>query len=99
MNTVRMLHSKLLKQLLLSFLMLRNHCAIAQTMHRQVAITIDDLSYADEGHCDEQETLKNTRKLLDPIRAAKVPVVGFVIGERCGKPGPRTEARSSEDVA
>jgi peptidoglycan-N-acetylglucosamine deacetylase len=83
-----MLHSKLLKQLLLSFLMLGNRCAFAQTMHRQVAITIDDLPYADERHCDEQETLRNTRKLLDPIRAAKVPVVGFVIGERCGNLGP-----------
>jgi len=52
-------------------------------MHRQVAITIDDLPYADGSRCDAQEASNNTKKLLNPIRAAKVPVVGFVIGERC----------------
>jgi len=53
-----------------------------------MAITIDDLPYTDELHCNEQETLANTKKLLDPIRTAKVPVVGFVVGVRCGNLNP-----------
>lgn len=64
--------------------MVTNTGAFAQTMHPQVAITIDDLPYADGWRCDEQEILANTKKLLDPIRAGKVPVVGFVVGKRCG---------------
>jgi peptidoglycan-N-acetylglucosamine deacetylase len=81
----------LLKTLLLSFFTIANTCALAQTVHRQVAITIDDLPYADGERCDETETLATTEKLLDPIRAANVPVVGFVIGDRCMdlKPGQR----------
>lgn len=62
--------------------------AFAQPTHRQMAITIDDLPYTDELHCNEQETLANTKKLLDPIRTAKVPVVGFVVGGRCGNLNP-----------
>jgi len=53
-----------------------------------MAITIDDLPYTDELQCNEQETLANTKKLLDPIRTAKVPVVGFVVGVRCGNLNP-----------
>ena len=78
---------KVLKWFSLSVLMLANG-ALAQTTPRQVAITIDDLPYADARPCNEHETVANTKKLLEPIRAAKVPVVGFVIGERCGNLGP-----------
>lgn len=56
--------------------------AFAENVQRQLAITIDDLPYAD-GPCDLQQTLANTKKLLAPIRAGRVPVVGFVIGKRC----------------
>jgi peptidoglycan/xylan/chitin deacetylase (PgdA/CDA1 family) len=62
--------------------------AFAQPTHRQMAITIDDLPYTDELHCNEQEALTSTKKLLDPIRTAKVPVVGFVVGVRCGNLNP-----------
>lgn len=49
---------------------------------RKIAITIDDLPYADGG-CDLSQVISNTETLLAPIRINKVPVVGFVIGERC----------------
>ena len=78
-----MLHPALLQRLFFSFFMLANTCVFAQTVHRQVAITIDDLPYADGWRCDEADSLATTERLLDPIRAAKVPVVGFVIGDRC----------------
>ena len=78
-----MLHRKLLKWDFIACCALGSTSAFAQMAHRQVAITIDDLPYADGRSCDEKETSQNTKKLLDPIRAAKVPVVAFVIGERC----------------
>ena len=49
---------------------------------RKIAVTIDDLPYAD-GPCDLPQVLSNTEELLAPIRINKVPVVGFVIGEKC----------------
>lgn len=84
-------HSKLLKLLLFffSFLIFGIAVPFTQAMRRQVAITIDDLPYADVQHCEEEETLKNTRELLAPIHAARAPVVGFVIGEQCGNLGPK----------
>nr|WP_255551013.1 polysaccharide deacetylase family protein [Granulicella sp. dw_53] len=51
---------------------------------RQVAITIDDLPFADKASCDFEETRSVTRRLMEPVQAQKVPVAGFVIGERCG---------------
>jgi peptidoglycan-N-acetylglucosamine deacetylase len=69
------------------FYLATSACTVAQTIHRQVAVTIDDLPYT-ELYCKEQETLANTKELLDPIRTAKVPVVGFVIGVRCGNLNP-----------
>jgi len=52
---------KALKWFLLSVLMLANG-ALAQTTPRQVAITIDDLPYADARPCNEHETVANTKK-------------------------------------
>lgn len=83
-----MLHVKLANMFLLSSLMVTN-CAFAQTTPRQVAITIDHLPYADSRRCDEQETLANTKELLDPIRTGNIPVVGFVVGERCRNLSPK----------
>jgi peptidoglycan/xylan/chitin deacetylase (PgdA/CDA1 family) len=51
----------------------------------QVAITIDDLPTAQAGaHGCEWASLESlTRRLLEPIRARKVPVTGFVIAGHC----------------
>jgi peptidoglycan/xylan/chitin deacetylase (PgdA/CDA1 family) len=49
---------------------------------RKIAVTIDDLPYADGG-CDLSQVISNTETLLAPIRINKVPIVGFVIGEKC----------------
>lgn len=49
---------------------------------RKIAITIDDLPYADGG-CDLSRVISNTEALLTSIRINKVPVTGFVIGEKC----------------
>jgi peptidoglycan/xylan/chitin deacetylase (PgdA/CDA1 family) len=74
---------KLPKWLLISICVLGSACAFAQTPRRQVVITIDDLPYAGVPNCNPQEVIENTKKLLEPIRAARVPAVGFVIAERC----------------
>jgi peptidoglycan/xylan/chitin deacetylase (PgdA/CDA1 family) len=55
----------------------------APKVRREVAITVDDLPFSDGQNCDDHEALENTTQLLASIRAAKVPVVGFVIGGRC----------------
>jgi peptidoglycan/xylan/chitin deacetylase (PgdA/CDA1 family) len=83
-----MLNLKSLELFVLVSLM-SSACAFSQTMHRQVAITIDDLPDADGYLCNEHETITTTKRLLDPIRAAKVPVVGFVVGARCGNLNPK----------
>ncbi len=52
---------------------------VEKNYHRAVAITIDDLPYVGASK-DFKLVMSNTIKLLDPLRKAKIPVTGFVIG-------------------
>jgi peptidoglycan/xylan/chitin deacetylase (PgdA/CDA1 family) len=56
-----------------------------QAARRLVAITIDDLPMAQSGPdaCDYPRLLDTTRRLLQPIRDARIPVTAFVIGTNC----------------
>lgn len=57
----------------------------AQPPAREVAITIDDLPKAGGARdCDLASVKRLTSRLLEPLRAGKVPVTGFVIGSKCG---------------
>jgi len=55
------------------------HAHVGHPIGRQVAITIDDLPFVGAKR-DYATVYQNTQRLLGPIRAAHVPVVGFVIG-------------------
>jgi hypothetical protein len=56
-------------------------CAFAKSEEeRQVAITVDDLLYANGRDCDPQKILSITEALLKPLREARVSVVGLVVG-------------------
>lgn len=50
----------------------------AQTQHREIAITIDDLPAADAAHMAGTEITAMTAKLLGTLREQKIPAVGFV---------------------
>ena len=56
----------------------------SQPSARQVAITIDDLPQQ-AGSCDPGAIRGLTSRLLEPFRAERIPVTGFVIGSRCGQ--------------
>ncbi|MDP8979100.1 MAG: polysaccharide deacetylase family protein [Acidobacteriota bacterium] len=63
-------------------------CLLAMSLtsaERQVAITIDDLPLGggDPGPCDLARIKSMTGRLLGPIRAQKIPVIGFVNAGRC----------------
>ena len=45
---------------------------------REVAITIDDLPRGGDRRAPAADTLRMTRKLLEPFRAGRLPVTGFV---------------------
>jgi peptidoglycan-N-acetylglucosamine deacetylase len=60
---------------------------------RQVAITIDDLPYVTGSDCDPQEALSVTESLLKPLREAKVPALGLVVGARCSNLSQKQRAR------
>jgi peptidoglycan-N-acetylglucosamine deacetylase len=53
-----------------------------QPTTRQVAITIDDLP-EQAGSCAPGAIRGLTSRLLEPFRAERIPVTGFVIGSRC----------------
>jgi peptidoglycan/xylan/chitin deacetylase (PgdA/CDA1 family) len=55
-----------------------------QPTTRQVAITIDDLP-EQAGSCASGAIRGLTSRLLEPFRAERMPVTGFVIGSRCGQ--------------
>ena len=50
---------------------------------REVAITIDDLPRGGDSGCQAAPLLAMTEKLMTPFREGRIPVTGFVIGERC----------------
>lgn len=52
---------------------------------RQVAITFDDLPFAQSGKstCDPEKIRERTAKLLKPFADRRIPVTGFVIGNGC----------------
>src|SRR3954466_6696495 len=60
---------------------------LGQTAQREVAITIDDLPFAQSGSqaCDYDRLVASTKRLLTPIRERHIPVTAFVIGGNCGK--------------
>jgi len=57
----------------------------AQSAHRQVAITIDDLPLGggDTSPCTLENVRRITAKLLRPFAEQKIPVIGFVNAGRC----------------
>lgn len=57
----------------------------ADSAHRQVAITIDDLPLGggDPGPCTLDHVRPITAKLLRPFAEEKIPVIGFVNAGRC----------------
>ena len=61
----------------------------ALAAHLQVAITIDDLPRGggDLAPCDAAAIRSLTTRLLAPLRTARIPVTGFVIGSRCREIG------------
>src|SRR5436305_10985038 len=58
-------------------------CASGRSQTQQVTITVDDLPYTNGPDCDSQETLSITEALLKPLRDARIPVLGLVVGTRC----------------
>jgi peptidoglycan-N-acetylglucosamine deacetylase len=58
-------------------------CASGRSQTQQVVITVDDLPYTNGPDCDPQETLSITEALLKPLRDARIPVLGLVVGTRC----------------
>jgi peptidoglycan/xylan/chitin deacetylase (PgdA/CDA1 family) len=62
-------------------------CAAGAAADRRVAITIDDLPFAQSGPstCQYAPLLARTRQLLQPLARHSVPVTGFVIGEGCAE--------------
>lgn len=64
--------------------------AVTAAFGREVAITIDDLPRGGDWGCEAAPLLAMTAKLLQPFRAGRIPVTGFVIGDRC--PEVRAEA-------
>lgn len=82
-GSISPMKSSLLGLLFISLFVFVKVNAEAQPASRYVAITIDDLPYANAGFCDPKETVAITQQLLEPIRAKEIPAVGFVIGERC----------------
>jgi len=63
----------------------------ADSPHRQVAITIDDLPLggADPTPCTLDNVRRMTAKLLRPFAEEKIPVIGFVNAGRCEQIAPR----------
>jgi peptidoglycan-N-acetylglucosamine deacetylase len=63
---------------------------LGQPANREVAITIDDLPFAQSGPqaCDYEQLRLLTDRLLTPIRGRRVPVTAFVIGGNCPKLTP-----------
>ena len=59
----------------------------AQPVQREVAITIDDLPFAQSGPhaCDYERLRELTVRLLAPIRERHVPVTAFVVSRNCPK--------------
>lgn len=59
--------------------------AFAQAPARMVAVTIDDLPFAQSGAeaCAPETLHQLTDKLLTPVRAGHIPVTAFVIGRNC----------------
>ena len=57
----------------------------AESVHRQVAITIDDLPLGggDTSPCTLDNVRRITTKLLRPFAEQKIPVIGFVNAGRC----------------
>jgi len=57
----------------------------AEPVHRQVAITIDDLPLGggDTSACTIDNVRRITAKLLRPFAEQKIPVIGFVNAGRC----------------
>lgn len=70
---------------------------------RTVAITIDDLPFAQSGPhaCRGNTLLASTRQLLRPLREQQVPVTAFVVGNNCPALTPdqrRTVLREWQDA-
>ncbi len=61
--------------------------AFAQLPGREVAVTIDDLPFAQSGPqaCEYDRLRAMTEQLLTPIRQRHIPVTAFVIGGNCPK--------------
>lgn len=56
----------------------------AEAPSREVAITIDDLPLAGAGgSCDLERLKRFTATLLEPIRADRIPITGFVNENKC----------------
>jgi peptidoglycan/xylan/chitin deacetylase (PgdA/CDA1 family) len=69
--------------------------SLASPAERRVAITIDDLPVAHSGGnaCEFSRLQDFTRRLLEPFRAGRVPLTGFVVAGGC--PALSTEQRRS----
>ena len=55
----------------------------AKAAGREVAITIDDLPRGGDSGCAAAPLLSMTEKLMKPLREGRIPVTGFVNGQRC----------------
>ena len=54
---------------------------------REVAVTIDDLPLTNAGTADPAARLAITRKLVGALTKAKIPAIGFVIGQKARETG------------
>jgi peptidoglycan/xylan/chitin deacetylase (PgdA/CDA1 family) len=66
-------------------------CANAQSGHREIAITVDDLPAGSADHMSGAEIVEMTTKLVGTLRDQKVPAVGFVNEKKLFKPGEADE--------
>ena len=73
--------------------------SLASPAERRVAITIDDLPVAQSGRnaCELARLQDLTRKLLEPFRAGRIPLTGFVVAGNC-EALDQTEARCASSV-
>jgi peptidoglycan/xylan/chitin deacetylase (PgdA/CDA1 family) len=72
--------------------------ALAAAQGREVAITIDDLPVAHSGPnaCQPERLKEQTTRLLEPLRARRIPVTAFVVGRACPDLSPAERKQALE---